>query len=275
MNHLRNLEPAVYNHRRLNELPIPDLGQRMNESTAVNESTVVSNNSEESFVDENNDTIDQLSDSNVEPNNDANDEQSMNEVNDSDLMSNTDPLAISANENDQTPNEIQNDSSENVDHLENYGDNIDNNDSDSLNTTDHENELSSNNIRIVAVESLAISTNNEDGMGNEQPPNGSQNLSADCSVDLESDTQNCNLNSSSGACVVKNEFVPLFDLHTANNEAIDELLDEPEEFDYGDDLTMMVGPSGLPMPWASTEQKMIKRENDPMSGDIPFNEEVS
>lgn len=274
MNHLRNLEPPVYNHRRLNELPIPDLGQQMNESTATKHSTLVSNNSDESFVDENNDTVDQLSDSNVEPNNDANDEQSINEVNDSGLMNNTDPLAISATENDHTPNEIQNDSSESVDHPANHGNNIDNNDPDSLNTTDHENEQSFNDdIRIIAVESLAISTNNED---NEQPPNASQNLSAVSSIDLGNDAQNCNLDSSSGARVdVKNEFVPLFDLHTANNDAIDELLDEPEEFVYGDDLTMLVGPSGLPMPWASTEQRMIKRENDPMSGDIPFNEEVS
>lgn len=73
------------------------------------------------------------------------------------------------------------------------------------------------------------------------------------------------------AVTTKSEYVPLFDIHTGNNAEIDELLEEPEVIEWDEEVTMMVGKSGVPQPMSVTADELIKRENDQLSGNIPFN----
>lgn len=54
-----------------------------------------------------------------------------------------------------------------------------------------------------------------------------------------------------------------------------DLLIEKEE-KYDDDVSMVIGPSGFPMPnKATVGVGLIKRKKDPISGDLPFFETVS
>lgn len=69
--------------------------------------------------------------------------------------------------------------------------------------------------------------------------------------------------------------VPLYEVHAANNDEINQILDEAEEIVCDDDVIMSIGKDGIPKPWAATDDKIIKRQNDPMSGDIAFNVTVS
>lgn len=69
--------------------------------------------------------------------------------------------------------------------------------------------------------------------------------------------------------------VPLYEICAANNAEIDELLDEPTEFVFDDDVTIIIGKCGVPKPWAITSDTLIKRQNDAMSGNIAFNSTVS
>lgn len=74
--------------------------------------------------------------------------------------------------------------------------------------------------------------------------------------------------------IVKTE-VPMQEFHAANSAEIDEILEEAEEIVCDDGVVMLIGKNGVPMPWAATDDKLIKREKDLMSGDIPFNCTVS
>lgn len=77
---------------------------------------------------------------------------------------------------------------------------------------------------------------------------------------------------------IKIENVPLYEIHTCNDEEMDALLDEPDEIhfdDSDDDLTMVMPKDGQHKPLSATRDEMIKHENDPISGDAPFNVKVS
>lgn len=112
--------------------------------------------------------------------------------------------------------------------------------------------------------------------------NNSQNINdADPLADTLQDSTNLNDNLNASAVIdqstsqrVKLEYVPLFDIHSANNGEIELLLDEQEEIVCNEDVVMMVGQSGIPPPWEATNDGFIKRQSDPMSGNIPFNTSV-
>lgn len=72
----------------------------------------------------------------------------------------------------------------------------------------------------------------------------------------------------------KSEYVPYFDIHAANSVEIEDLLDETEEIFCNEDVIMTIGKCGVPKPYLSTSEDIIKREGDKMSGDIAFNESV-
>lgn len=61
---------------------------------------------------------------------------------------------------------------------------------------------------------------------------------------------------------------------TGNESDIDELLEETEEIVHDSDVTIYVGQDGIPKPMSTTTDNLVKRENDPMSGAIPFDEKV-
>lgn len=75
---------------------------------------------------------------------------------------------------------------------------------------------------------------------------------------------------------IKEEFVPIFGIGSANNIEFIELLQEEELVTIDDDISMMVTKNNaFPMPLNSTANDIIKRENDTISGNYPLNENVS
>lgn len=73
---------------------------------------------------------------------------------------------------------------------------------------------------------------------------------------------------------IKAERVPLYEIHNGNNDEIDILLNEPDVID--DDLEIVSMPeNGVPKPFAATTDNLFKRENDLLSGQIPYNNDVS
>lgn len=74
---------------------------------------------------------------------------------------------------------------------------------------------------------------------------------------------------------IKPELVPLYEIHARNISEMNELLDEPQTIYLSDDDGEMVVPeTGLPKPFGTTKENIVKRENDPITGNVPFNVEV-
>lgn len=162
-----------------------------------------------------------------------------------------------------------------------------------------ENDQSIVQLQIVAGESLAkdidnetngndlesvVDSTNDEATTNEErhshaPSRNIHSNSNESLVEPENDDSDAqNSDSLDAAGVVKTEYVPLFNIYSANNEAIDELLDdelEPEEVNYGDDVVMLIGESVVPLPLDSTKDELIKREMDPISGETPFDNKVT
>lgn len=69
-------------------------------------------------------------------------------------------------------------------------------------------------------------------------------------------------------------FIPLIEPNKTNCDAIIDLLDDKEVIEM-DGITMIVNSYGIPQPLKSTVDGLIKQENDPISGDIPFQSKVS
>lgn len=72
---------------------------------------------------------------------------------------------------------------------------------------------------------------------------------------------------------VKVEPLPIYDNHLANDDDIENLLDEPIE-EICDDIVIVIGRSGIPKPLRMTNEQTIKRENDKMSGNLTFSVSV-
>lgn len=69
--------------------------------------------------------------------------------------------------------------------------------------------------------------------------------------------------------------MPYLENYSQNNDAINELLENAIETTIDDDLTIVIGAYGTPKPFRTTLQGLVKRQNDALSGDKPFNENVS
>lgn len=256
MQRLRNVEPAVYNPRRLKELPIPDTG---NQSTVTNDSIHDSHDlkvSDESRGSDEHNANNQLSFANMS------EEVPINEMIDDQNMHDTDPLGDALFQGNTKSSVC----------IEGY----------TNTTTDRIAPL-----QIVAIESMANAvssgnnSNNHDSetdsmhsitVEDQQTFDDSQSLSEHRSMEWTNDTQP---GTSITGSIVKPEYVPLFSVHSANNEAMDQLLEEQEEIPCDEDVQIIVGPSGIPQPMQVTTDDLVKRENDAMSGNIPFNTSVS
>lgn len=58
-------------------------------------------------------------------------------------------------------------------------------------------------------------------------------------------------------------------------KALNELLEASVIDEYDDDITFIVSSRGFAMPYHSTTEGLIKRQNDPVSGNVAFSETVS
>lgn len=61
---------------------------------------------------------------------------------------------------------------------------------------------------------------------------------------------------------------------TGNRNQLFNLLNSTVIEEIDDDLTMIYGTKGFGMPLHTTVEGLIKRENDPISGNIPFTQTV-
>lgn len=279
------MEPAVYNHRRLTELPIPDINSQIVDTASIDHESNP-NDSFESHVSEeensrlNDPLVDQLSPT---VNGEFIDEVSINETTNSLDMNEMDPLSDST-ENVAIDTASMNETS----NAQTQSNGVSSVSTDE--TTNDGNDQSVGQLRIVSVESLAKPTGDEGSncglnRGAQDVTDEDLHAAAQKSTgNIQSDpsertgqsgnNEKSHQNSESDPLdtVVKNEYVPLFN---NNNAEIDQLLDEPENLSDDDDVIIIVGPSGIPKPLPSAEKILTKRENDVISGNIPFNETVS
>lgn len=70
-------------------------------------------------------------------------------------------------------------------------------------------------------------------------------------------------------------FVPYVETHAQNDGDIDELLRNMVETPIDEDLTIFVAATGIPKPIPVTMEDLIKRQDDVVSGDKAYNENVS
>lgn len=102
------------------------------------------------------------------------------------------------------------------------------------------------------IEALPIATNTNDS---EAPASGNEK-SLDLTVQMKSE--------------------PLIAIHSTNDAEIEDLLNEAEEVNLEEgEVVMYIGKHGVPKPWSTTSDSLVKREKDFMSGDIAFNSTVS
>lgn len=140
-------------------------------------------------------------------------------------------------------------------------------------TENEENENTSTNEEVTDENAL-VDSSAIDSVNNEEI------------VNSEDELQNSNENGATGSVmgmqpaeqefwidinpVIKQEVDPLQD-----DDALSDLLAENEVIQVADDVCMIVGFEGMPTPFVTNIDNMIKRENDPISHDIPFNYTVN
>lgn len=259
MENHRNVEPPVYNRRRLTETPIPSPSHQLDSFSDTDDSDSVDASFaiETSVVDD-------------EHLNCSNSMESLAALNDTDTTNNGDE-----NGNDAVAN--TNDVDQNTDSTERTY----------ISVNDE-----------VAIDEIAADMANSSSVN--QSENDPLAVSAELVVDLSIDDSttattdgsilgrcdaaeqpNGNFinaqntaNGSMANIVIKSEPVPLYDTHVCNDNEIDDVLDEPLE-EVCDDVVIIIGRSGIPKPLRMTTDQTIKRENDPMSGNLTFSVSVS
>lgn len=304
INSHRRKMPPIYNYRRIKEMPLPSLGlygthlDQFHASNYFNDSTS-EGTANESFVEHD--------DNNIENDTSTLNELHITTVNESVLANSmvnndsnvsTEPIeTVSIPENSLIVFDASvdgNDSSKRsvntIDPLANNISNVTNEKDESvLNGENPSNEFG----RVTDTDDLlAGSLNTVDPLANtvsniedEQEASlsnaSTQEALLPSDEPLTDETTNGNVNEvdplENGELEnrIKTECVPLYEMHARNSLEMDELLDEPEVVYLDDDLEMVVSETGLPKPFSTTGEYVVKRENDAISGEFPFNIEVS
>lgn len=78
-----------------------------------------------------------------------------------------------------------------------------------------------------------------------------------------------------GIIEFKEEPVPIYECTNKNQMDISQFLEESEESEYRYDDDVVMSFTRFAIPFNATVQSVIKRQDDAISGDIPFNETVS
>lgn len=129
----------------------------------------------------------------------------------------------------------------------------------------------SNEIEDPLVETFGI------GGANQAEPNVAISLAA-CSISNvnETGTQNSTV-TTQPLPIVKKEAVLIVEPSAAHINALEGLIEEPEYTVYKDDSMEIIvdNKKGFALPFNVTSDELIKRENDEVSGQMPFNETVS
>lgn len=238
----REIEPKFYSARRLKELPFPVLRPNIDEIEGDNSQS--ENGSEENNEIQGEEEI---------PNDDLNG----NDTNHDDPQIEVDANKIDGNNDNLVGNEV---SVENED----FHDNPQTEETIDESQNDLQNEVTAGGLNEtnddhgnVEMEDEAVSENQQVG-------------TADSSNAVVSSNGGCSAND-----VVKPEMVPYVRNHAQNIAAINDLLENATEIQIDDDLAIVVSDSGVPKPFPTTKQWLVKRANDIISGNKAFNEEVS
>lgn len=78
--------------------------------------------------------------------------------------------------------------------------------------------------------------------------------------------------------VVINEFAAVKDdpgSDIIQDDVLNDLIAENATIQIDDDITMMIGFEGMPKPFTANSDEMIKRDEDPISHNMPYNLTVS
>lgn len=74
---------------------------------------------------------------------------------------------------------------------------------------------------------------------------------------------------------IKCEPVLLMEPCSSNRKQLNDLLETAVIEEVDDEMTIIVGSKGFGAPFQTTAENLIKRENDPISGNVPYNNTVS
>lgn len=173
-------------------------------------------------------------------------------------------LPLPSHQNDHSPADSSDNDSFVNDHENNDVNNI--SDADDI---QHNEAVDSASSADLSIDAADISNNGESAI---------ETTDNDESNGIDSNTNEIDPLAIESSLVPKTEpsaGVPLFNIHVGNRAEIEELLNEPEDDDDDDDVIMIIGSSGIPRPWSTTSDDLIKRENDKMTGAIAFNQTVS
>lgn len=249
----RNVEPAVYNDRRLIEHPIPMSTRQFNPNDAFDE---IFN-----------------SETDAETSGDVNHETSV--VND-EISSHSEARDRTTSDGEGIQHDTDN-SIENVSIENGHGNNDEEATTEIDATANHDESdpLASsvgNDLEIDLLDMI-------DGSGTAQNEQNQTEATisdageSDTRADVSSAAAVPNAVAVSNVVAVKLESLPVYDNHVANNNDIDDVLNEPVE-DVHDDVVIVIGRSGIPKPLGMTAEQTIKRENDKMSGNITYSVSV-
>lgn len=289
----RNVKPPTYNSKRVKELPQPMLGihsnTRANDSSNDSSSDDV-NSSNESDIDNEAENVDVLNASENPANSvaNANGNDSLEaDTHSSSIASTSETNRSTLNDSRAENSPIQSDTIAAT---------------DGEDDTDLSNDFQNGNAQIEKVfNSDPIGNTSADSTnGDEVDPLALHSVPGACASSItskfdqtgisnQSDDESLLVQStfesaSDGAVDplmnfadtrIKIETVPLYELHTDNSDEMDALFDEPDEihFDDSDDDLIMIMPTNVALkPLGVTEDELVKRENDVLTKNVPFND---
>lgn len=264
----RNIEPAVYNTRRLNESPIPLPAHQFDSNVAIEDSF----NSEVAETSGNNSgEMSMVNFSDLSAQSTINDH--VNTTSDGDGIGNG---TLNSIENVSIENDHGNDSNELFNASVHDEEVITEDDSNLANTNQYEcDPLAVSTEFTDRPENETISDENE-VLGDAAELSNAQVINGLATAQTEASQIGITDNSgdSDARAVVKVEPLPVYDNHVANDNDIDDVLDEPIVDVHDDDIVIVIGRSGFPKPLGMTAEQNIKRENDKMSGNMTYSVSV-
>lgn len=261
-NHRRTVPPGLYNIRRMNETPIPTLNQ--------NSSNHFETQSEES-IDLENDLLD------------------------TDLSERSDEVMSAGMADDQPEQSIEEVLVRTellVGPIDKYSENDPLSHCDPSSTCNRDVETNQDTIGIgstVQMSETGITTDSGESidqeLGQEQactPSQATINTLQDVTmipnvVPTYLATNSLSISSVAESSAAKSEPVPLYEACSSNDIELQDILDDTEVIDkYDEEVTFIINrKTGYAKPLKTDSNGLVKRENDIVTGDVPYNDTVS
>lgn len=289
----RNIEPAIYNQRRLNESPIPLSASQLDLNGLFDDSFNSENTEPSPIADVENSVVTEANSSVLDfpaqlPVHDHTNTTSDSIESENGMAPNVNPIE------NVTIDVVQNDDSTGRANVSVDEDAITETDTSSTNNSNNDHEEADPLATSVEISGIDLTVHNDAAIIIENVAHGNASDSAELpnvrdvveNGICENETNLVNRaigvsNEESEPLIVrdiiKTEPMPIYENHFGNDNEIDDVLDDPIEEIYddeSDDVIIVIGRSGIPKPLGMTRQQTIKRENDPMSGNLTFSVSV-